>query len=77
MRIADVVEQLVRTANREIVLEQESVRLRPYEENIIWGDNGKLVEATGWAPTVSLQQTVSDTLEFWRQRALDRRATPA
>jgi GDP-4-dehydro-6-deoxy-D-mannose reductase len=77
LRIADVVKVLVRTASREITLEQESARLRPYEENIIWGDNRKLIEATGWAPTVALQQTVSDTLEFWRQRAAARPVDPA
>lgn len=75
LRIADIVELLVRTANREITLEQESARLRSYEESIIWGDNQKLIETTGWAPTVSLQKSVSDTLEFWRKQAIARRAT--
>lgn len=77
LRIADVVELLVRSANCAITMEQESIRLRPYEENIIWGDNRKLVETTGWSPTVSLQQSVSDTLEFWRQHAAARRASQA
>lgn len=69
LRIAEVVELLLGAAKREISLEQEHARCRPYEENIIWGDNHKLVETTGWSPKISLEQTVNDTLEFWRERA--------
>jgi len=47
----------------------EGCRLRPFEESIIWGDNRKLVACTGWSPRMSLQQTVKDTLDYWREQA--------
>jgi GDP-4-dehydro-6-deoxy-D-mannose reductase len=30
-------------------------------------DAGKLRRETGWAPALSLEQTLRDTLEFWRK----------
>lgn len=72
VRIGDVVELLLAVAGREIRLQVEALRLRPFEESIIWGDNRKLVACTGWSPKVALKQTLKDTLDYWRERAADR-----
>ena len=72
VRIGDVVELLLTVAGRNIKLQVEARRLRPFEESIIWGDNRKLVACTGWSPKVSLKQTLKDTLDYWRERAADR-----
>lgn len=68
LRIREVVELLLATAGQRIEIQQETPRLRPYEESIIWGDNRKLVAATGWSPVVPLEETVRDTLDYWRKR---------
>ena len=72
IRIGDVVDLLQAVAGRLIGLHVEASRLRPFEESIIWGDNRKLVACTGWSPKVSLERTLQDTLNYWRQRAVDR-----
>jgi GDP-4-dehydro-6-deoxy-D-mannose reductase len=49
------------------------VEVRPYalaqraaEPTAVCADCRKLRAATGWAPRYSLEQTLADTLDFWR-----------
>lgn len=71
IRIGDVVDQLLAVAGRQIKIQVEASRLRPFEESIIWGDNRKLIACTGWSPQITLQQSLKDTLDYWRERAAD------
>ncbi len=32
------------------------------------GSHDKLTDATGWQPEISLEQTLADTLDWWRGR---------
>lgn len=48
----------------EIVVDERLIR--PNEAPLVQGDNTKLREATGWTPTISLAQSVSDTLDYYR-----------
>ena len=73
VRIGDVVELLLAVAGRQIKMQVESSRLRPFEESIIWGDNRKLVARTGWSPKIALNQTITDTLDYWRGCAINSR----
>jgi GDP-4-dehydro-6-deoxy-D-mannose reductase len=34
----------------------------------IRGTHDKLTEATGWMPEIPLEQTLRDTLDWWRER---------
>ena len=34
----------------------------------VWGDPGRFGKCTGWSPAYSLNRTLEDTLEFWRDR---------
>lgn len=45
---------------------QDPALMRPTDEAIIWGDNSKLKADTGWEQTVSLDQTITDMLNYWR-----------
>src|SRR5262249_4087608 len=71
VRIGDVVDLLLAAAGRQISVQVEAARLRPFEESIIWGDNRRLVACTGWSPKVSLKQTVVDTLGYWREHSAE------
>lgn len=42
--------------------------LRPIDRPLIIGDAARLRARTGWAPTIPLEQTVRDTLAYWRVR---------
>ena len=71
IRIGNVVDLLLAVAGRQIKIQVETSRLRPFEESIIWGDNQKLIACTGWSPKIPLEQTLKDTLDYWRERAED------
>jgi len=43
-----------------------SERLRPADVSVLVADFSKLRAATGWLPRIPLQQTLRDTLDFWR-----------
>jgi GDP-4-dehydro-6-deoxy-D-mannose reductase len=59
---------LQRATRGDIVPEVDPKLLRPTDEPIIWADCTKLKLATGWEPTISLDQTIDDMLSYWRQK---------
>ena len=46
----------------------DPTRLRPSDVKILWADATKFKEATGWEPTIPYEQTLRDTLDYWRKR---------
>lgn len=44
----------------------DDILLRPTDEAIIIGNINKAKELLGWTPNISLQQTIVDTLDYWR-----------
>jgi GDP-4-dehydro-6-deoxy-D-mannose reductase len=51
--------------------------VRPHEVRELRGANDALRAATGWAPEIELERTVSETLAWWRAaRGPDRTAAP-
>lgn len=69
VRIRTLLEQLLKLAIVPIAVEQEVARMRPLDTPFLVGDAGKLQRATGWQPTIPLEQTLCDVLADWRQRA--------
>ena len=59
---------LQRATRSDIIPEVDPKLLRPTDEPIIWADCTKLKAATGWEPTISLDQTIDDMLSYWRQK---------
>jgi GDP-4-dehydro-6-deoxy-D-mannose reductase len=43
-------------------------RVRAHEVMDLYGDHDRLTAATRWQPQVPLRQTMSDTIEWWRQK---------
>ncbi|HLF24222.1 MAG TPA: GDP-mannose 4,6-dehydratase, partial [Burkholderiales bacterium] len=63
-----VAETVVRLGQKRSRIEVDKNLLRPADESLLVGDNSKLCNATGWKPTVPLDKTLSDMLDYWRQR---------
>jgi len=59
---------LQRATRTDLVPEVDPKLLRPTDEPIIWADCTKLKLATGWEPAISLDQTIDDMLNYWRQK---------
>jgi GDP-4-dehydro-6-deoxy-D-mannose reductase len=63
-----VVDRLVARARVPVEVRQEARLVRAAETAVVRADAGKLRRETGWAPRFSLDQTLSDTLDYWRQQ---------
>jgi len=53
---------------RDIKIKVESSKLRAIDVKIIYGNNNKLKNHTGWAPQYSIEESLKDVLEYWRQK---------
>jgi GDP-4-dehydro-6-deoxy-D-mannose reductase len=71
-KIADVAEMLIGMAKVPIGIEQDPTRMRPSDVLALQADTTKFREATGWEPTIPFEQTLWDTLEYWRERVGER-----
>jgi GDP-4-dehydro-6-deoxy-D-mannose reductase len=67
-RISALLDFLLGLAKVKIEVRQDAARLRPSDVPILLGDNTKFVQATGWQPTIPFEQTLTDMLEYWRNR---------
>lgn len=68
IKMADVLQKLLALAKKEIKIVEDPDRMRPSEVPITVGDNTKFKTLTGWEPKIPIDQTLQDTLEYWRQK---------
>ncbi len=66
--VSEVAEILLGLAKVPMTLEQDDRLFRPVDLPVQRGDNAKLRAATGWAPEISLADTLADTLDDARGR---------
>ncbi len=52
----------------EITVETEEERLRPIDADLQIPDCRKFKAHTGWEPQIPFEQTMSDLLNYWRER---------
>ena len=64
--VRSIAETLLRLARVSLTLEADPSLLRPTDEPEIRSDIGRL-RALGYAPTVPLERTVEDSLNYWRE----------
>ncbi len=68
--IEDILKQILDHSTVEIRVEVDPERLRPVDVPIIEADTTKVYEATGWKPEISLEQTIRETLDYWRTKSI-------
>jgi GDP-4-dehydro-6-deoxy-D-mannose reductase len=66
VEMREVLDILVSLAACPIEVERDPERLRSAELPVLSGDASRLRTATGWEPTISLEQTLADTLQAAR-----------
>lgn len=64
--IEAILNKIIALSGREIRVEVEQERLRPVDVPLIVADITKITEQTGWKREISLEQTLRDTLDYWR-----------
>lgn len=65
---ADILAALAQKSTLDVKHETDPARLRKNEVMEIRGSHDKLTNATGWQPEIPFEQTIADTLEWWRSR---------
>ena len=68
-KISDLLDILLSFSTvKNIEIKIDSSKLRPIDNEVIYGDNSKLKKHTGWTQDYTINQALKDTLEYWRQK---------
>jgi GDP-4-dehydro-6-deoxy-D-mannose reductase len=70
--VRELVEMLRSLARVPFELESDPERMRPSDTPVSYCDTTKFHAATGWLPEISFEQSLSDTLDYWRGRVGER-----
>jgi GDP-4-dehydro-6-deoxy-D-mannose reductase len=65
--IRDLAERLAALATRPVQFVHDPTRTRPVDTPVLRGDSTKLRAATGWAPKIDLETTLTDVLDERRR----------
>ena len=66
-RIADLMNLLVSRARVAIRVVTDPARLRPSDTPVILGSYARLQGDTGWRPSIPIERTLEDLLDYWRR----------
>lgn len=66
VEIRAILDMILSHSEKDIKVETDPAKLRPVDVPIIEADITKLKEDTGWIPEISLDQTITETLEAYR-----------
>ncbi len=65
-RIAEILDTLIQMSPSTIAIEPDADRMRPSDIPFAAGNSQRLQQLSGWAPTISLNDTLRDLLNYWR-----------
>lgn len=63
-----ILQMILQHSDARIEIKRDPERMRPSDIPIIEADITKLTECTSWAPEYTLEQTIEDTLNYWRAK---------
>jgi GDP-4-dehydro-6-deoxy-D-mannose reductase len=69
--IGELIDRIVRLTPVDVRLVTSSALERIGEQPDLYGDAHRLRAETGWRPEIDLDQTLADTLDWWRARVAD------
>lgn len=65
-KIADILNKLVSMSSSKIEVKKDPALFRPSDDPELICDNSKFNKITNWQPQISLEKTLKDTLDYWR-----------
>jgi GDP-4-dehydro-6-deoxy-D-mannose reductase len=65
----EILEGLSKAANINPKVEQDPDKVRPSDTPVLVGSHDKLTADTGWQPKISLEKTLSDVIEYWKDQS--------
>ncbi len=66
--VRELLDMFLSKAQTIIHIVTDPARYRPNDLPLVLGDHTRISTELGWAPTIPLEQTVADLLEYWRAR---------
>ncbi len=66
--IRELLDLILSFTDIEIEIRQVPERMRPSDVMLLVADYTKFHKATGWEPTIPLERTIEDLLNYWRER---------
>lgn len=66
--IQEILDKLKQLSTAQIQVVQDPARLRPSDIPVLIGDATKLSALTGWTAQISLDQSLEDILNWWREQ---------
>lgn len=67
--VSKILKTLLSLSKVKVKIRQDPKRMRPSDVPVWVGDNRKFVKQTGWRLEYSLEMTLLDTLNYWREKA--------
>lgn len=68
LAIQEILDRIISLSALKIEVQVDPDKLRPVDVPIIEPDISKINKRTGWKPEISLEQTLKETLEYWRKQ---------
>ena len=68
--IQELLNMILSLSEKNITVEIDSTRLRPADIPVIEADIHKVQDITEWSPEIPLNQTLRETLNYWRENLL-------
>jgi len=68
-RIQDLLDMLLRMSHTDVRVETDGARMRPNDLPTSVGDGSRIRAEIGWTPVIPIEQTLRDTLDWWRGEA--------
>lgn len=70
LAIQEILDKIVAMSEKDIEVKVAPEKLRPVDVPVIEPDISKVKECTGWQPDIPLEQTLKETLDYWRSKVL-------
>jgi GDP-4-dehydro-6-deoxy-D-mannose reductase len=67
-RVSDLLDRLIGLSHVEVRLEEDPRRMRPSDNPIVLGDRARITAEIGWQPEIPIDRTLSDLLDYWREK---------
>lgn len=67
-KIGAVLDILLGLTKSKIEVKPDPARMRPSDVELLLGDAGRLKACTGWEPEYDFERTLTDLLDYWRDR---------
>ncbi len=66
MKVGEMLDLMIGMSDKEITTRQDPRRMRPSDVTLQIPDTSKFAEKTGWKPTIPVEKTFRDLLDYWR-----------